>query len=174
MTAELISLQYYRLHPHPLSVTSSPKPQKPSTLHYSCFILSFTLHVLFSHTLSQTFPLLAQTALALTPGHPMLSLSNYLTNRSETALISVYCSALLNTASLGGLSGKLWCRDQQARQAEKEQLNFRVRSQEPIHPSLGAFSVSYEAIPHLFQPCPSHGSSSYGLIGSHRLSVLQT
>lgn len=45
----------YRLHPHSLSVTSSPKPQKPSTLHYGCFILSFTLHVLFSHTPLQHF-----------------------------------------------------------------------------------------------------------------------
>lgn len=78
------------------------------------------------------FHSLAQTALALTPGHPMLSLSNYLTNRSETALISAYCSALLNAASLGGLSGKLWYGDQQARQADKgEQHHCAVRSQRP-------------------------------------------
>lgn len=81
----------------------------------------------------QHFHSLAQTALALTPGHPMLSLSNYLTNRSETALISAYCSASLNTGSLGGLSGKLWCEDQQARKAEKaEQQMSAVRRQEPI------------------------------------------
>lgn len=125
---------------HCLLVTSSPKPQTPSAIHYGCFILCFTLHVLLSHPATpphpQHFHCLAQTVLALTPGHPMLSLSNYLTNRSETALISAYCSASLNTGSLGGLSGKLWSEDQQARKAEKgKQQNSTVRSQEPIHPS---------------------------------------
>lgn len=104
----------------------------------------------------------------------MFSLSNYLTNRSETALISAYCSASLNTASLGGLSGKLWCRDQQDRQAEKgEQQNSRVRSQEPIHPSLRTCSVSYESFPHLLQPCPIQGGSTYGLTDSHHLNTFE-
>lgn len=62
----------------------------------------------------------------------MLSLSNYLTNRSETALISAYCSAWLNAASLGGLSGKPWYGAQQARQADKgEQQPCAVRARRP-------------------------------------------
>lgn len=62
----------------------------------------------------------------------MLSLSNYLTNRSETALISAYCSAWLNAASLGGLSGNPWYGAQQTRQADKgKQQPCAVKAQRP-------------------------------------------
>lgn len=134
VTVKLISLQYYRLHPHSLSVCDFPtKTTKTfnATLWLFHLILYFACSPLSYHPppTPQHFHSQAQTALALTPGHPMFSLSNYLTNHSETALISAYCSAWLNTASLGGLSGKLWCGDQQARQAEKgEQQKWDLRN----------------------------------------------
>lgn len=61
----------------------------PSPSSFSPPLLSLTRWPPFFS--SSDFHSLAQTVLALTPGHPMLSLSNYLTNRRETALISAYC-----------------------------------------------------------------------------------
>lgn len=90
VTMRSSSYPFICMFPSPLP-DSLPPPLPP---HHPLFFFDF-------HSL-------AQTALALTPGHPMLSLSNYLTNRRETALISAYCSAPLKAASLGGLSGKPW------------------------------------------------------------------
>lgn len=159
--------------------TFTPHDNLKNLQQYTMAVSSCPLLCMFSsHMLPppppQHFHSLAQTALALTPGHPMLSLSNYLTNRSETALISAYCSASLNTGSLGGLSGKLWCEDQQAGKAEKaEQQKSTVRSQEPPIAlrigSLRTCSISYGPFTHLVHPCLMHGGSSYGLIDSHSL-----
>lgn len=113
LSVNLIDLLCYRIYPRPSPSFPSPKSQKTFLTRSLCefpLILYFACSLLPAPALSLfwDFHSLAQTALALTRGHPMLSLSNYLTNRSETALISAYCSAWLIAASLGGLSGKLW------------------------------------------------------------------
>lgn len=101
VTVNLKDLRYCKKQPHPFPTFPSPKSKKPSnqvTMRVSTnplFCMFFSplpnsKDFFFLHFHSQ-----AQTALALTRGHPMLSLSNYLTNHSETALISAYCSAWL-------------------------------------------------------------------------------
>lgn len=107
----------------------------------------------------------------------MLSLSNYLTNRSETALISAYCSAWLNAASLGGLSGKLWYGAQQARQADKgEQQACAVRSQRPQRhirqseqPPSGVVQLVMALLNASLHFCSIHGGESYWIANSQRL-----
>lgn len=111
-----------RTHPHPLFLHQSPYIQVTIIVSYDSSVCMFPLSPLLFPLLKPFFPahLLAQTASALTRGHPMLSLSNYLTNHSETALISACCSVWLNAGSLGGLSGKLWYTGvQRAMQADK-------------------------------------------------------
>lgn len=107
----------------------------------------------------------------------MLSLSNYLTNRSETALISAYGSAWLNAASLGGLSGKPWYGAQQARQADKgEQQPRAVRSQRPQRrirqseqPPSGALQLVMALLNASLHLCSMHGGESYWIANSQRL-----
>lgn len=128
MTGHLTDFQYHTIHHHLFFTEFAlcPVPQTLKPGHCETFS-SNPLFYMFPPSLLASplllffffFHSLAQTALALTRGHPMLSLSNYLTNHSETALISAYCSAWLNAASLGGLSGKLWYGGPTGRQAEK-------------------------------------------------------
>lgn len=107
----------------------------------------------------------------------MLSLSNYLTNRSETALISAYCSALLNAASLGGLSGKPWYGDQQARQADKGEQQHCSQISEPreMHTSVRAasletLSISYGSLKCFSAPLLNVSRRDYGIASSQPLN----
>lgn len=107
----------------------------------------------------------------------MLSLSNYLTNRSETALISAYCSAWLNAASLGGLSGKPWYGAQQASQADEgEQQPCAVRSQGPQRhirqserPPSGVVRLVMALLNASLHLCLIHGGENYWIANSQRL-----
>lgn len=104
----------------------------------------------------------------------MLSLSNYLTNRSETALISAYCSVWPNAASLGGLSGKPWYGAQQARQADKgEQQPCAVRSERPQRhicqseqPPSGVVQLVMALLNASLHLCLIHGGESYWIANS--------
>lgn len=102
VTGHLTDFQYHTIHHHLFFTEFAlcPVPQTLKPGHCETFS-SNPLFYMFPPSLLASplllffffFHSLAQTALALTRGHPMLSLSNYLTNHSETALISAYCSA---------------------------------------------------------------------------------
>lgn len=183
MTVHFIDFQYYRIQPHPCLSFPSSKLLKPSNQVTFC---EFPLILYFACSppvpspnlsLFSDFHSLAQTALALTRGHPMLSLSNYLTNRSETALISAYCPAWLNVASLGGLSGKPWYGAQQARQADKgEQQPCAVIAPRPKRhirqseqPPSGVIQLVMALLNASFHLCSIHGGKCYWTGNSQQL-----
>ena len=183
MTVNLLDLLCHRIYPRPPPSSPSPKSQRTLLTRSLCefpLILCFACSPLPAPALSLfwDFHSLAQTALALTLGHPMLSLSNYLTNRSETALISAYCSAWLIAASLGGLSGKLWYGgpNRPGRQTRENNSPVQLDLRDPQRhmqsvrePPPGAVQLVMALLNASLDLCSVHGGESYWIANSQRL-----